>query len=110
MLRVTALPILLGLITSLAQGASGDLPALGSPAPGQPVRLTVAADPEMVVARPVLAIAKVADIERVAVPAPVHATSSSASGFSAPSGAMTSGSGLLAGLAIVAWIVVRRPS
>lgn len=113
MLRFSALPILLGLITSLAHGAPRDLPDLASSARAQAVLMTAAADPETAIAHPVLAVAKVAkvvDIEVVAAAAPALATSSPASGFSAPSSAMTSGSGLLAGLAIVAWIVARRPS
>ncbi len=113
MLRLSALPILLGLVTSLAHGAPRDLTDLGSSARDQAVLMTAAADPDTALSHPVLAVAKVAkvvDIEVVAAPAPALATSSPASGFSAPSGAMTSGSGLLAGLAIVAWIVARRPS
>jgi len=110
MLRFPALPILLGLVTSLAHGAPRDLPDLGSSASARAVIMTAVADPETVMPHPVLAVAKLVDIEVVAAPAPASATSSPASGLSAPSGAMTSGSGLLAGLAIVAWIVARRPS
>jgi hypothetical protein len=110
MLRFPALPILLGLVTSLAHGAARELPDAGPPVRPQVVLMTAAAEPVATLPRPVLAVAKVVDIEVVAAPMPALQTTSPASGFSAPSGAMTSGSGLLAGLAIVAWIVVRRPS
>jgi hypothetical protein len=43
-------------------------------------------------------------------PLPARPAGSPGAEFPAPSSAMTSGSGLLAGLAIVAWIVARRPS
>ena len=110
MLRFPALPILLGLVTSLAHGAPRDLPDAGLPARPQAVLMTAVAEPVTALPRPVLAVAKVVDAEVVAAPIPALQTTSPAQGFSAPSSAMTSGSGLLAGLAIVAWIVARRPS
>jgi len=61
---------------------------------------------------PVLSVVSAAAAEAmtVATPLPARPAGSSGAEFPAPSGAMSSGSGLLAGLAIVAWIVARRPS
>jgi hypothetical protein len=112
MLRLLALPVLLGLITSLAHGAAHDLTDAVSGPRTTTILMAAAADAQSAMPHPVLAVVNTAAVEAVTVAAPMPPRPASASGaeFPAPSGAMTSGSGLLAGLAIVAWIVARRPS
>lgn len=72
--------------------------------------MAAAADAQSVMPHPVLAVVSAAEAVTVATPLPARPAGSPGAEFPAPSGAMTSGSGLLAGLAIVAWIVARRPS
>jgi hypothetical protein len=112
MLRLLALPVLLALMTSLAHGAERDLVDAESAPRTTAVLMTAAADGQPVMPQSVLAVVSTAAVEAatVAVPLPARPASAPGAEFPAPSGAMTSGSGLLAGLAIVAWIVARRPS
>ncbi len=112
MLRLLALPVLLALMTSLAQGAARDPVDAESASRTTAMLMTAAADAQSVMPHSVLAVVSTAAAEAatVATPLPTRPGSSPGAEFPAPSGAMTSGSGLLAGLAIVAWIVARRPS
>jgi hypothetical protein len=114
MLRLPALPVLFALMSPLAYGAASDLADAGSAPRTTTILMTAAAaaDAQSVMPHPVLAVVSAAAAEAVTVATPLPARPAGSPGaeFPAPSGAMTSGSGLLAGLAIVAWIVARRPS
>ena len=112
MLRLLALPVLFALMSPLAHGAASDLADAGSAPRTTTILMTAAADAQSVMPHPVLAVVSAAAAEAVTVATPLPARPAGSPGaeFPAPSGAMTSGSGLLAGLAIVAWIVARRPS
>jgi hypothetical protein len=112
MLRLLALAVLFALTTSLGHGAARDLADAGSAPRTATVLMTAAADAQSLMPHPVLAVVSTAAAEAVTVatPLPVRPAGSPGSEFPAPSGAMSSGPGLLAGLAIVAWIVARRPS